>query len=264
MKSYNIEDLFHLKWAALTAREHAAVLYYTECLKKSRAKETRNERLEGHYSILILRTLRKNKKVVSKITVEQVVDCINDIDFINEPWYHFPVLKTGYSFMNSLQPPELLKHHTFGMLCRMDSIFSKWMMKQESQHLQNQLLGLIYTNPADYLETEIEARGEAVGKIVSDYDRIVAIATFANVKKFIIDGCPILFPQSEEATEGPTKEPKLIDSEPMWEKLLFILAETPAYPGMEKAKAAPMYEALNYLEAKALDIENSRTKPTAA
>lgn len=259
MKSYNIEDLFNLKWSELTTKEHAAIIYYADCLKKIRSEESRNYQLEGHYSILILKTLRKNKSAVSKITVEQVVDCVNDIHFINEPWYHLPKIKNG------LQADDHLKHHTFGMLCRMDSLFSKWLMQQHNvHHLQNQLLGIIYTTPDEYDERKIEEKGIAIAKIIKQNERFVATATYANIRKFIIDGCPTLFPQpeeNEESQEPHKKEASLIDTEPMWEKLLFILAETQAYPGVGKAKAAPMYEALNYLEAKAIASENSKTKP---
>jgi hypothetical protein len=271
-KTYTISELFKLSWPELTTKEHALILIYTDQYKA--AKEKDNYHLAGHYAIMILKTLRKNKNAVAKMEIDQVVDVISDITFFNEPWFHFNPLQGAGG--NKLQPENHLKNHTFGQLCRMDALFSKWAITEHNdmqahppigplgpiaRQFQNELIAVIYCPPDKYNETEIEASGKLLDSVLTDEQRIVITATYANIKKFIIDGCPTLFTQpSEDDGEQPTtnnQQPQ--DTEPMWEKLLFALAETPAYPGIEKAKAAPMYEALNYLEHKAQQaIEKQR------
>lgn len=272
-KNYTIQELFKLSWSELTTKEHATLLVYINSWNSAKEKEL--IQLAAHYCMLIMRLLCKNKSAASKMNVDQGLDCFNEIiAHFEEPCYEFPSLAIEAPWFKQ-KPLALLKHHTFGMLCRMDSLFSKWAIQEyvdERAHpsmgplgtitvqFQNELIGIIYTNPEAYDETKIEERGKIIGGVLKDEHRIVAIATYAHMKKFIIDGAPNLFPQPEESEEKkPLTLP--VDSEPMWEKLLFVLAETPAYQGVATAKAAPMYEALNYLEGKA--IENLNSKPQA-
>lgn len=275
MKQYHITDLFKSSWPELSTKEHGLVLTHLAL----RAQEKDHTDRVGFHNIMILRALRKNNAIVSKINIEQVVDCINDLNFLAQPWYDFPRLSKPHP--GTRNPEPYLKHHTFGQLFWMDSLFSKYMLQTywDSQahpptdtsgialSFLHEMIGVIYTDPESFDERKVSDIGKAIGKVLTDAECTVILHTYINLKTFIIKECPNLFPQpdEDEAAEPETRNPEPVDSEPMWQSLLFDLSETAAYPGMEKAKRAPMYEALNYLEKKVKEVtKTKKTEPENA
>lgn len=267
MKSYTITDLFKTEWGALNTLEHAEVIYLSDRLKQTKAENL--EKAWGHTAIMLLRALRKNKSAVAKITIEQAVDCVRDLTFITQPWYYFPVLENHAQLeaaSMSATPPAYLQGYTFSQLVYIDSLFSKFAIlswKATTGKLQaaipylDKMIGVIYTPANLFDENKIAERGQLITRHIKDYERTVVLHTWANIKERIIKECPNLFPQAAQtvATDQPPK-----DSEPMWQNLLFDLSETLAYQGMDRAKAAPIYEALNYLEKKAIEATTIKSK----
>jgi hypothetical protein len=255
MKTYSISELFHMSWSALATEDMAIVIEFRDKMKKTKEQGLRTA--HGYAAITMLRALRKNKSLVSKINVDQAVDCINDISFFEQPWFFFP--KIGND-----RPADFLKDHLFIQLYYIDSLLSKFLMQHHydcrahppqdisevAKAYLDDVIGVIYTKPDEFDESKVVERGKAIGKVLKDFERVVIIATYANVKEFIINECPDIFPTSEAE---PSANAAPVDTEPMWQALLFDLSETKAYPGMDKAKRAPMYEALSYLEKKHKD-----------
>lgn len=253
MKSYHITELFKYSWAELTAKEIAIVVEMKVNMIKARAQK--DFALAGHYGIMILRTLRKKKDVVAKFNIEQAVDCVNDLKFIHEPWYVFPTLTLPEDscFYN---PPTHLKNHTLGQLYWMDSLFSKFILASTkrpdaAKAFINEMIGVIYCPPEKFDDKLINDRGLQIEKITDNYERSAIIHTYANLKEFIMDNFPETFPAAqEEVSDGIIQKRPPVDTEPMWQNILFDLSESNAYMGMDRTKAAPMFEALNYLEKK--------------
>lgn len=273
LKSFSITDLFYITWEDLTTEE----MYYAFQARQEiyKCKKEGNLEAAGHGYIMLLQQLRKNKSAVAQMNVEQVVDCVNDILFpespeqvrksnlkktpLFDPWYFFPPI----SHPLCKTPGTHLKDRSFVQLVYADSFFSKFFIQDYydklaypphdpspmSEAYLNDMISVLYTSPANFKEQEIENRSETIGAHLNDYERAIILHTYANVKEFIIDGCPTIFFRPEETEEDKPRVP--IDSEPMWQDLLFDLSETPAYQGMDAGKSAPIYEALNYLEKKA-------------
>jgi len=256
MKSYMISDIFKTHWSELTTDEMAMVLIYKS--KLDYARHSGEMSLAGLYAIRIMQQLRKHS-AVGELTVEQAVDCINDLSFIADPWFMFPDLGVSSPFE---APPTHLKHHTLGQLYWMDSLFSKFIIQDYidrrahppqdpsaiAEMYLDEMIGVIYTSPPAFDERLISTRGNEIKKMLTHSARTVILYSYANTKKFIIDEFPLTFPTREDDDETGVKAP--VDSEPMWQSIVYDLSESPAYPGTDKAKAAPMYEALNYLERK--------------
>lgn len=252
LKTYHITDLFKCSWAELTAKEISIVVELKMNMMK--ARQEKDFALAGHYGIMILRTLRKKKDVVAKFNEAQAVDCVNDLKFIHEPWYIFPTLNLPEEscFYN---PPTHLKNHTLGQLYWMDSLFSKFLITSAkrpdaSKVFINEMIGVIYCPPDKFDDKLITDRGLMIEKITDNFERSTIIHTYANLKEFIMDNFPMTFPAGEEVSDQTPFKKAPVDSEPMWQDILFDLSESNAYMGMDRTKAAPMFEALNYLEKK--------------
>lgn len=262
-KIYPVTDLFKTTWQELTTEQIAQVIDYRDKMLHHQASGMHKS--AGYCSIMLLRTIRKNNSLVAKINEEQAVDIVNDIDFYNKPWYFFPEVG-GY------KPDDLLKNHTFIQLFYIDSLFSMYHIQDYhdrhalptlhpsamSQAYLDEMIGVIYTQPSQFDEALIKQRGEQIAKVLTNDQRFVIMHVYANVKEFIIKNCPNLFPIPEETAEPIVDKPP-VESEPMWKQLLFDLSETPAYQGMINAKRAPMYEALDYLEKKHKDLNQTKS-----
>lgn len=263
MKSYHISDLFKTSWAELTVQQMAAVIDMR--LKMIQARTNELHAAAGHYAIMILAQLRK-KAAVGKMTEEQVVDCINDLTFINDSWFTFPTIDPNPVRPQYFAPPDThLKNHTLGQLYWIDSLFSKFFIQEYydsrahppqtpsdiAQMFLDEMIAIIYTHPDAFDEKLISERGRQMGKMITHDHRTCILYTYANIKEFMLNEFPLTFPQAEkQEAEEPSLPKEPVDSEPMWQNLLFDLSECPSYQGMDRTKKAPLYEALNYLEKK--------------
>lgn len=269
MRSYHISDLFKTSWAEVSPKEMATVIDMK--LKMQRASDEGLDQAAGHYAIMILRALRKNKSLVGKINVEQAVDCINDLKFIHEKWFTFPDIEFNDS--KFCVPPTHLKNHTLGQLYWMDSLFSKFLIQEYydgrahppqtpstlAEMFLDEMIAVVYTHPDHFDEKLIEERGKEIGKIINNDIRVCSLYAYANIKEFILAEFPLTFPRpDDDGPEKPIANKPPADSEPMWQNILFDLSESPAYQGMDRTKKAPMYEALNYLEKKHKDLQRKK------
>jgi hypothetical protein len=260
MKSYPITSLFHTTWETLTPRQMIDILDIRESWKQAKAEG--QLKAAGYYSIMLLRELRKNKNLVSKINVEQAVDCINDLKFIHEPWYFFPV--PAFSFSPSVlnhataptahftPPGEKMHNRNFSQLVYADAAFSRYCVLDHKKldgtiNAINELVAVLYTSADEFNDQDIIYRAGLVGELLKDWQKALILYTYANCRLSFIERCPNLFPGS-----GPSDKP----SPPtytgkMWQNLRYDLAETPAFQGFNVAGNANLYDALDYLEKKA-------------
>jgi hypothetical protein len=269
-QAYKISDLFITSWSdklgqpTLTTEQMAALVDYRYRLDDAITRQ--DAQAEGHWSIMILRLLRVNKSVVSRITVEQVVDCINDITFIRDPWYFFPPVD------NSMwsAPDEYMHDRTIEQLCYADSAFTKFQVLEHelrnahppqdggplSEFEIEELISVLYTKAEDFDSRYIADRAKLVRTLPFTVKAVV-LHTYANIRDYIVDRYPNLFPKSE-ADASSSRAP--IYSGPKWRDLLFDFAETEAFKGFDRARSTMIYTALDYLEKKTIDAAEFKRK----
>jgi hypothetical protein len=271
MKSYHLSDLFKTTWNELTPGDLLSV--YPNSLQLKAARESGDYKRFGFLAIAILRVLRKNKSAVAKINIDQAVDCVNDLDFLWKPWFHFPTLSNQDVRQNTRDytPEENLRNHSFGQLFWIDSLFSKYIIQEYldsrafppqnpspmAEAYLNEMIYVIYTPSTLFDERNIGKGGKIMKGLTND-ERFMIFHTYANVKEFIIQSCPNIFPITGEGIATSDGMPP--DSEPMWKSLMFDLSETPAYQGINQTKQANMYEALDYLERKFKELKPNNQK----
>lgn len=269
-KQYNISDLFITSWLdqegnpTLSPEDHARVLEIRH--KLDTAKADKKDDVAGLYSILMLRILRKKKDAVSKINVDQVVDCINDINFFREPWYFFP--KSAKGIFQA--PDEKMHDRNFEQLVYADSAFTKFLIMDREKdptavRILDELIAILYNDPEEFKPEHISDRAKLVADL-QDHQKALILATYAHIREYIVERCPNLFPKPNTSPAGePDQSEGQIEgvqhTGPMWRKLLYCFAETEAFKGYDRARTAKIYDALDYLEQKT--IEASELKPKA-
>lgn len=269
MKTYKISDLFYTSWAQLVPRQMAQIIDLR--LQLNQAKNDERWQLVGHLTIALLRVLRKDKSLVAKINEEQAVDCLNDIKFIHQPWYHFP---PGENFLFK-EPDEYMHNRTFNQFIFADAEFTKFCVLDHKartagagalQAIQydtdirlaiNKLIGILYTPADKFDEKLIHDRACTVDQKLNQAEKAVVLHTYANIREYIVkQRCPNLFPSSE-GSEDQTP----VYTGKMWLNLRYDLSETPSFPGLEVAKTAWLYDALDLLEKKAIEVSKLKTTP---
>lgn len=265
-KTYKISDLFFTSWHELPTGYIAQLIDLRYKLNTTKAQEMWGA--YGHLAIQVLRILRRNKRLVEKITVDQAVDCLNDLKFIHEPWYHFPPGESS----RFVAPDEYMRDRTFDQFIYADAQFSKFCVldyqgKQsgKADEVQmnlaiNKLIGILYTAPERFDAREIHNRACTVDQKMTQEEKAVVLHTFANVREYIVkQRCPTLFPTSSNDAMETKSAP--VYTGKMWLNLRYDLSETPSFQGLETAKKAWVYDALDLLEKKALEATK---KPAAA
>lgn len=274
-KTYQLANLFHTSWEKLTPSQHWMAIEYTDQMLHTEKGSKRY----GMLLIQLLRTLRKNKKLVSNIEVDQAVDCFNALDFLKRndrgsfliPWYHFPKVTNKLSTPSRSTPP--LYYHTFEQLCYADSHFSAFCLlnyqynrasaKRKEELLAdmndalNYLIAVIYIKPEDFTTQEMDKVAAYVKQRCPEIMRTLVLHTYANVRQYITDRCPTLFPKPLVVDENQTEEQPQ-HTGPMWQNLRYDLAKTEVFKGFNVASHARIYDALDFLEKEAIEVNQKR------
>ena len=264
MKAYSINKLFKTSWEELSCRDFISVIALSDKLHEMQDKSTPEY---GLLSIAMLKVLRKNSLLADKINVEQAVDCFNDITFFKRddkgdfltPWYFFPV-DSFYAGRAKFHKPEMngtlpMYYRIFDQLVYADTAFSNFcvMSHQANHQLSNDtddslnaLIAVLYQTPQDFDINQLEAKALQVKNKLSPNKKALILHTYANVRKFITDRCPNLFPKKHGDNEPAAPQ----QTGPMWLNLRFDLAETEVFKGFDTARNALIYDALDYLDKK--------------
>lgn len=270
-KQYTISDLFITAWQDQDKKptlnpEHMAIVLELRH-KLDQAIAENNHDLAGMFSIQMLRILRRDKSAVSKINIEQAVDCINDINFFREPWYFFPAGSKGIFH----EPDEYMHDRNFEQLCYADSAFTKFLILEKakdpsSMRELDELIAILYTKPDEFKVEFIGDRTNLV-KQLRDHEKALILHTYVNIREYIVERFPNLFPKPPEDSGDNPEVQKLdyniVHTGPMWRKLLYNFAETEAFKGYDNARTARVYEALEYLELKTIEAAELSRKANA-
>jgi hypothetical protein len=269
-REYTVSDLFFTRWEDLTAKQIIILIELTAALQKLESGTTEH----GLVIIQILRTLRKNKALVSKLEVDQAVDIFNDIKFFQRkadgsfetPWLFFPV--EGFTTNNFFfARPELngslpMFNRSFQQLVYADSAFSgfcvlnhalssgeggvRLQLERDMQEAIASLVAVLYTPKELFDVADMEVRARQVPLKLNRQKQELVLHTYANVRSFITSRCPNLFPSPLEEAQGEVEPPTFTG--PMWMDLRYDLAKTEVFKGFKTANDAGIYDALDFLE----------------
>lgn len=168
--------------------------------------------------------------------------------------FSFPEVKAGSWVFHT--PTDRFENVSFGQLTELDSYFTRYLRTHSEGLLISFLLNLYKVSKAG--KGDIRT---AVSKIGDPY-RLDALRMYGMIREKVFTSFFHVFPmpkeQSKKTKNAAIDLRKIQDSTPMWHSVLFSLADTPAFQGLETAKAANMWEALTYLDEKAFQFKKSR------
>jgi hypothetical protein len=131
-------------------------------------------------------------------------------------------------------------------------------IRSEKQSYLHHFLSQLYTASPRSVSPQTEitnptpiAIGAEIFSKIPTHESIAIIRAYMGSFNQLRKSCPNLFPTGPTAEENPKSDiqnPKSKDPGKSWQKLLFELANTPGYPGMEAAKSALAWEALPYMD----------------
>jgi hypothetical protein len=263
-------DLFKTTWEELTLKEFLQMVEVGEAL----TKVDRSSDDFGYLLIHTLRTLRKNHSVVAKLIEGQVVDCFEDITFFRRddkgnfrtPWFFFPVGDFQVNGREFIRPDLIsglpMYNRSFDQLVFADAAFTNF-CALNYEHARtpnanlaalmdeciNGLIAILYTDPVAFNRATIDDDAKLVPLKLDPGIRSLILHTYANVRGFIIQRYPSLFPKPKEDDDAGHLAP--VRTGPMWEQLEMDLADTPAFAGYKTACTALIHDALSYLDKKA-------------
>ncbi len=282
-REYPIQQLFKMGWEQLTPKEMITIIELSD-----RILDVEKDSVDyGFILIAMLRIIRKNKSAVSKINEAQAVDCFNNVTFFqrNEdrsfktPWLFFPIgnfTAGGETF----ERPQLLGtlpmyNRTFDHLVYCDQAFSAFCLfnyQLNKEHIParrdqlqsdmndalDSLIAVLYHSQFNFDVKRIEVTSRLIRQKLTIAERSLILHTYANVRQFITEKYPYLFPAPLPSNEQSESAPQLTGA--MWLNLRFDLAETEVFKGFDTARNALIYDALNYLEKKAKEAYEAKPK----
>lgn len=243
MKAYTIDQLFYTRWDQLSPAViiRVAILHQEYKVAKDNPDAELNQ---GLLIIQILRSLRKNWRLVDKIDEAQAVDIFNALDFISTPWYFFPKLKWG------IRPTDLLSRTTFDQFIYGDHEFTMYLATGKAGHL-DRLVATLYATSFD--KESVEDDAAVVSRRLKDWHRQLVFLTYANVRSAVINRCKHLLPPAVASED----EPKVKASGPMWHLLKHEVAKTGVFGTFDQVGTSNMYSVLDHLELLAKQKANA-------
>ena len=260
-----VEDTFINSWADLKADRVAILLHWRDKLVRALADNMHDT--AGMYKAMIVRFLVRKKKVFKYLNPAQINDIADDLNFIHEPWYDFHVTWIKSKLGKIYQPETHLSSMTFWQLVKVDAEYSKFLIlnyreAQGQEYLLDRLIAILYQpEPGKFDDNDIEDYANALPKGLSFDLKYLILHTYSNCRKYIVnERCRTLFNVGSVEAQDVASLPEPTYTGKMWQNMLFDLSETPAFSGLETAKNSRVFDALDYLEKKAIDQENQKRK----
>jgi hypothetical protein len=213
--------------------------------------------------LLALREVCKSKK--DYITLQTIPDSAQvivdifhrELNWITEKPKDFTFKLISCKGWEFTTPDPRFSDFTFEDLVNMEIRFNEYLRLQRESSLDH-LIDTIYTPLRESDKTD---RLTAISLLPYPY-RLDVFRMFAVLHEKIYTSFKHLFPNIKSVSEKDTSKPvdfrKIPKNSDWWTSLLFTLAETPAYPGMDTAKKANMWEALTYLDEKAFQQKKTQ------
>ena len=274
-----VADIFINDWSQLKADQAAILLLWRDKLVKA-LNDGRHE-IAGLYKNILVRHLCKKKNLLNKLTSYQIRDIADDLNFIHNSWYSFHVTYLKTKLGTFYRPDHKLASFTFWQMVKADAEYSKFLIynfeeSKEQYHALDRLVAIIYqTKPGYFTDTNIEEHAAVLPKGLTFELKYLILHTYSNIRKYLVhERCPDLFdvpaPVAGPATgsndvANKKQIPEQVREQPqytgeMWQQMMFDLSETAAFSGLETAKNARLFDALDYLNKKARDNKNQQSR----
>lgn len=212
--------------------------------------------------LLALRIIIKTKKHYLMIqrmknSAQVIADIFEkELSWITAPPTDYTFHQISHMGWTFSTPSAKYEDITFGEWWELDAYFTKFLKYQKESHLDT-FLDVLY---------DVERSGKVfkstVIKSLPYPYRLDAFRIHAVVREKVFSHFKHLFPQKKSESKKTNSEPvdftKIHDSTELGHSLLFSLADTPAFQGLETAKASNMWEALTYLDDKAFQAMKAR------
>jgi hypothetical protein len=200
----------------------------------------------------ILRHCFKSLKTYKLTTAEQRVDLFtHELRFLRAPSCYFPLRSYRMEGKVFRAPTKGMSDITIERLAQADTSLSRYIITERSNYIGEFIAALYHELGTEYgNQEEFEANAKILYKI-PDHEKAAIIRAYLGSRKLLMKQCPYIFPEPKTRRENKSdeiKKPKAQDTGPMWQTLIFELANTSAYPGMELAKKANAWEALQYFD----------------
>jgi hypothetical protein len=266
-----VSDIIINDWSQLKADQAAILLVWRD--KLIQAINQGKSELSGFYKSMLVRHLIKKPKIFKKLNSAQIHDIADDLNFIHDHWYSFHItyLKTKHGTF--YRPDYRLASFTFWQLVKADAEYSKFLIlnheeSDEQYHALDRLVAIIYQpKPGYFTDVTIEDHASVLPIGLTFELKYLILHTYSNIRKWLVsERCPTLFNSvpsksneiPHQVRDDEPKQPQYTGN--MWQQMLFDLSETPAFSGLENAKNARMFDALDYLEKKAIEAKNRKSK----
>lgn len=248
---YQVSDLFYTQWKDLDDLTQATVY----SLHQHAQSLGHSHKDYGFALIATLRSLRKNKRLVDRINVEQAVDIYNDLKFLNEPWYHFPFLDQLH-----LKPDPELARTSFDQFIYADNEFTSFIAaKGKDEVYLRRLAATLYKESGEiFWDKEcVEERAEKL-RSEKSYRLELIFYTYGHVRNKVMERCKTLLPKSIVTSEEQKKTPHPTGS--MWHNIKHQAAKTLVFGDFDNVGRTNMYSVLDHLEILCKEKEEQRGK----
>lgn len=250
MKAYQVSDLFHTAWADITPAKRAAVFRLFNSIQDIKYIDGRY----GHTLIAILRLLRKNKRLVDRISEAQAVDIFNDLAFLKTPWYFFP--RINHELL-AQAPADKLARTTFDQFIHADNEYTGFMAAEADEARGKFLRRLAVTLYCPEGETAfdkelVETRSERIAGV--DLATLLNVFyAYGHVRNFVTARCKTLLPAPPKAADDLPQKPQ--QTGPMWYRMKHLAAKTLVFGDFDTLGKTNMYSVLDHLEILAQEQE---------
>lgn len=212
-----------------------------------------NENPENTYcKNFILRCCFRSLKTYKLTTPEQRVDLYtHEIKFLRSPSCFFPIRSYRMDGKVFRAPTKGMSDITIERLAQADTSLSRYIISERSNYMGEFIAALYNEVDCEFGNQEQFESNSSILYGIPEHEKVAIIRAYLGSRKLLMKQCPFIFPEPNTKYQNKNQKPekpKAQDTGPMWQKLIFELANTPAYPGMEQAKKANAWEALQYFD----------------
>lgn len=235
IKEYTISDLFKTEWRELGPRAHAEVFALRQNIQHLQPGSPEY----GFHLIYILKRLIKNPRLVDRINETQAVDIYNDLKFLDEPWYYFPVMPTHYL---EKCPEEMMAKHSFDQFIYADNEFSNFAVHQDEKFLRRLAVTLYRPKGEIHFDKEtVEENADKIKGHLKEWQLNIIFFTYAQIRAMVQKRCKTLLAPA-------VGESKPTNTGPMWNEIKHQAARTHVFGTFDELGCANMYDVLDHLE----------------
>jgi hypothetical protein len=249
------KDILFTSWEEIPLRKLPIILQLLPLIRWDIHTHWGNTYLKN----FLLKQLFRSRKIYLKTTPEQRVDLYtHELEWMRElsPKFHLPKLSIdGHTFT---APRDGMTDLRLEVLAEADTRLSRYMISERSEYL-HAFIAAVYSSGQAWDPDTLTTNAAILGKI-EEWKKVSIIRSFVGAREVLTKSLPDLFPEQSRPSEDKEKKSKKIkaqDTGPLWDALIYDLAGTAGFPGVETAKRANAWEALSYLNH---EIKKARKK----